>query len=209
MFRREEREMYVVLSVPNFIKEQTKDWKFGEDLPNKVRNLIFSKDVFKLLHIKSEILETLDKVNIDIELADISEEFMNRLNEAVGTSLIVDESDPRMKVSLKEFQEINYESPSVPTKRIGLRDDYLFTWYLKPRILGQGKRKSEKTVLQYATYIFGKSDDNLYKYLESKNIRCTDALFPSSLRITKEVEAWAITDNPSTSSKFFFPKFNY
>ena len=158
----------------------------------------------KLLHVRSEILETLGAVDIDVEIADISLEFLNRLNEAVGTALTVDESDPRMKVSLKEFQEINYESPRVPTGRICLRDDYLFTWYLKPRIQGHGKRKSEKTVLQYATYLFGKSDDNLNKYLEGTNILCEDALFPSSVRITKEVEAWATTENPSTSSKFFF-----
>ena len=61
-----------------------------------------------------------------------------------------------------------------------------------------------RTVLQYATYLFGKSDDNLYKYLEGTNILCEDALFPSSVRITNEVEAWATTENPSTSSKFFF-----
>ena len=196
--------MYVGLSVPNFIKQHTKDWQFGEPLPVKVSNLIFSKDVYKLLHVRSEILESLQTVNIDTELPDISEDFLNRLNEAVGSSLTVAETDPKMKVSLKEFQEINYQSPSLPTGRIGLRDDYLFTWYLKPRILGHGKRKSEKTVLQYATYIFGKSEDNLYKYLEARNISCEYAIFPRSLRITKDVEAWAKTDNPSSSSKLFF-----
>ena len=199
----------VSLSVPNYIQQYKQNWKFGEDLPEQVRNIIFSKDVHKLLHVRSEILETLEEVDIDKEIADISPEFLNRLNEAVGTAFTVDESDPRMKVSLKEFQEINYESPRVPTGRIGLKDDYLFTWFLKPRIQGDGKRKSEKTVLQYATYLFGKSDENLYKYLESKNILCEDALFPSSVRITQEIEAWATTENPSTSSKFFFPKFNY
>lgn len=198
------------LAVPNFIRQYKPNWNFGEDLPDKVKNIIFSKDVNKLLHIRSEILETLEEVDIDTEIADISPGFLKRLHEAVGTALPQDDSDPKMKVSLKEFQDINYVSPSVPTGRINLRDDYLYTWYLKPRIHGQGKRKSEKTVPQYATYIFGKSDDNLYKFLESKNILCENAIFPASLRITKEVETWTTTDNPSTSSKFFFsPKFNY
>jgi len=192
------------LAVPNFIRQYKPNWNFGEDLPDKVKNIIFSKDVNKLLHIRSEILETLEEVDIDTEIADISPGFLKRLHEAVGTALPQDDSDPKMKVSLKEFQDINYVSPSVPTGRINLRDDYLYTWYLKPRIHGQGKRKSEKTVPQYATYIFGKSDNNLYKFLESKNILCENAIFPASLRITKEVETWTTTDNPSTSSKFFF-----
>jgi len=120
------------LSVPNFIKQHNQNWKFGDDLPEPVKNIIFSKDVHKLLHVRSEILETLAEVDIDVEIADISPEFLNRLNQAVGAALTVDESDPRMKVSLKEFQEINYESPRVPTGRICLRDDYLFTWSHHP-----------------------------------------------------------------------------
>ena len=158
----------------------------------------------KLFHVKSELLETLEDVDIDNQIGDISPEFLNRLNEAVGTALTLDASDPRMKLSLKEFQEINYESPILPRGRIGPRDDYLFTWYLKPRIQGQGKRKSEKTVLQYATYLFGKSEENLYKHLEGKNILLEDALFPKASCVRMEVEAWATTENPSTSSKFFF-----
>ena len=152
----------------------------------------------KLFHVKSELLETLEDVDIDNQIGDISPEFLNRLYEAVGTALTLDASDPRMKLSLKEFQEINYESPILPRGRIGPRDDYLFTWYLKPRIQGQGKRKSEKTVLQYATYLFGKSEENLYKHLEGKNILLEDALFPKASRVTMEVEAWATTENPST-----------
>ena len=195
----------VSLSVPNFIKQHIQNWKFGEDLPEQVRNIIFSKDVLKLLHVKSEILETLAEVDIDVEIADISPEFLNRLNEAVGTALTVDESDPRMKVSLKEFQEINYESPRVPTGRICLRDDYLFTWYLKPRIQGHGKRKFFSMLhifLGSLMTIF----INIWKgKIFSVKMLCSLVLsvFQRKLKLGQRQKI------PALQVSSFFPKFNY
>ena len=169
-----------------------------------MRNVIFSKDTEKLYNIRNELLETLEPVDISIPIGEISQEFLVRLNEAVGIAITADSTDPKMKLSLQEFMSVNYSSPSVPSGRMALRDDYMFIWFLKQRIQGKGKRKSPKTVSQYATYLFGNSQENLYKHLEAKNIRLEDSLFPTGLRVTMEIEAWGTTENPSSTSKFFF-----
>ena len=169
-----------------------------------MRNVIFSKDTEKLYNIRNELLETLEPVDISIPIGEISQEFLVRLNEAVGIAITADSTDPKMKLSLQEFMSVNYSSPSVPSGRMALRDDYMFIWFLKQRFQGKGKRKSPKAVSQYATYLFGNSQENLYKHLEAKNIRLEDSLFPTGLRVTMEIEAWGTTENPSSTSKFFF-----
>ena len=161
--------------------------------------------MLKLLHVKSEILETLAEVDIDVEIADISPEFLNRLNEAVGTALTVDESDPRMKVSLKEFQEINYESPRVPTGRICLRDDYLFTWYLKPRIQGHGKRKFFSML-----HIFLGSLMTIFINIWKGKIFSVKMLCSLVLSVLqRKLKLGQRQKIPALQVSSFFPKFNY
>ena len=106
-----------------------------------MRNVIFSKDTEKLYNIRNKLLETLEPVDINIPIGEISQEFLVRLNEAVGIAITADSTDPKMKLSLQEFMSVNYSSLSVPSGRIPC----------KP------KRSNSLTILTFLTYWSTKS----------------------------------------------------
>ena len=187
------------INPPNFIAIQIPEWKMGDDLQDKLRSILFSKDPRLLYDVKDQLLSSLAMVQPDYQTQHVPTEYMIAFEQACGAST---ESETQEILSkLKDFTK--YVSPDNPTGRIGLRNDYQYIWMSNKRIRGKGKSKKPETIIQYCRILFGHGSISLYNFVESRGKKLEDFLFPQEFSSSSSILVeWANQQpNPSTQSK--------
>ena len=194
-----EAELDYEISPPDFIAKQLPEWRIGEDLPEKIRSVVFSKDPRTLYDTKVQLLTSLENVKPDYLSQDIPEEYMDALEQACGATTETKSHDALSKN--KDFT--GYVSPDQPNGRIGMRDDFQYIWTVLKRIRGKGKAKKPETIIQYCRLLFGHGSNSLYNFLESRGQKLEEYLYPQGLSSSLSILLdWANDQqNPSTESK--------
>ena len=173
----EEIEETSEITPPDFIAKQLPEWRIGEDLPEKICSVVFSKDPRTLYDTKDQLLTSLENVKPDYYTQDVPEEYMNALEQACGATTETELQEALSKN--KDFTE--YVSPDQPTGRIGLRDDFQYIWKVLKRIRGKGKPKKPETIIQYCRILFGHGSNSLYNFLESRGQMLEEYLYPQGM----------------------------
>ena len=194
-----EAESDYEISPPDFIAKELPEWRIGEDLPEKIRSVVFSKDPRTLYDTKDQLLTSLENVKPDYHSQDVPEEYMDALVQACGATTET-ESHEALRNN-KDFTA--YVSPDQPKGRIGLRDDFQYIWMVLKRIRGKGKAKKPETIIQYCRLLFGHGSNSLYNFLESRGQKLEEYLYPQGLSSSSSILVdWANNQpNPSTESK--------